>query len=97
MKKIIAAGIVAGATALALTGCGHHLDHGVVTGKEFHAAHNETYFISIYCGKSCFTMIPETQYVPDEYTLDLKDGKQTGTTDVDQTTFDRERIGQVYP
>jgi hypothetical protein len=99
VKRKLAAGLAAAATTIALlSGCAHHLSHGKITGKEYAAPytwymHSCMMYRKGYC--IFYSTIPVDE--PPHWTLTLKDGKQTGTTDVDQATWDRVKIGQRYP
>lgn len=98
MKKIIAAAALAAAAPL-VTACGSGLSHGTITGKTYSAPW--TYWssrcVSYTKYGTCRVSIPVPVDYPAEYVLDLKDGKQTGSVDVDQATWDSARAGQHWP
>lgn len=82
---------------LALTSCG--LDHGTVTGKTYEPSY--VYYvpqcISYSSRGTCRLSIPVPEKQPACWRLDLRDGSDTGSTCVDQQTWDRAQIGQQYP
>ena len=94
-RRIAAAAILAAAPLLAA--CGSGLNHGTITGKQVNPAYYYTYWQSVYCGKGCWVHYPVQEYMPTEYVLDLKDGKQTGTADVDEASWDAAYIGEYWP
>lgn len=97
MKRILAVAALAAVPLLAA--CGSGMNHGTVTGKQVNPGY--TYYIhecvSYTKYGSCRISIPMPQYMPTEYVLDLKDGQQTGTVDVDQASWDAATIGQQWP
>ncbi len=78
------------AGAMVLTGCSS-LNHGTITGKEYRSPY--VWMMPMSIGKTII-FLPEQE--PAHWVLDLKSGKQTGSVDVDQPTWDRARIGQAY-
>jgi hypothetical protein len=101
MKRRSTAATAAGAalTALVLAGCGSGLDHGVITGKSYDPPW--TYWMhtcvsySKYGACQVSILVPVDE--PAEYALSLKDGKQTGSVDVDEATWDAVRVGEHWP
>jgi hypothetical protein len=73
-------------------GCGSGIQAGTVVDKDYDDP--DTYFISTYCGKGCFTMIPA--YDGPHYKLKLQAGEETGKVEVDPATFERVQIGDEY-
>jgi hypothetical protein len=89
----------AAALALAVTACGSGLSHGTVTGKSYQAPWTfwTSQCVSYTKYGACRIRIPIPVDEPAEYTLDLKDGKQTGSVDVDQQSWDAARTGEHWP
>jgi hypothetical protein len=97
VRKAITLAAVAAGAVLALAACG--LDHGTVTGKHYHPSF--TYYTTqcfSYSTKGVCTMslpVPVTESA--RWELDLRDGDKTGSTYVDEHTWDTTRVGSLYP
>ena len=94
MKKTILATVTLVLTGLALTGCSA-IHSGVVTQKEYRAPYTYT---SMYCASynskgGCSMYLPMTHYVPAEYILDIKQGKDTGWINTDPDTYAKTKVG----
>lgn len=70
-----------------------HLDHGVVVSKQHTASY--TTFIPISAGNGVTTLVPIVQ--PERYTLYLRDGDTTGSTDVEPDTYSKYHEGDTFP
>lgn len=83
--------------ALALAACGAP-DHGVITGKDYHAPY--TYFQQVcYSYNStgtCKMYIPTPVNVPAHYYLKLQNGNDSGSREVDQHTYETARVGDSF-
>jgi hypothetical protein len=103
MKKLIAAIAI----CIALAGCssGPPLTSGYITGKNFIAAHSDTYYTNVCYsynsqGQCTYSQsIPNTVNYDDEWDLVLRsdDGKRTGEVSVSKAEFDSRQIGNHYP
>lgn len=83
--------------ALALVGCAS-LDHGTVTGKKYEPAYEYVDMICASYGKyGCRGYLPYEEWEPQHWVVELKAGGDTGSTDVDQRTWDRLKVGEQYP
>lgn len=94
MKRIF----LALAVIATLTGCASHLDHGMIIGKQYNP--QSTYVIMsciLYTKYGCSGYIPIPITDPQSWQLNMKDGDKTGSTEVDQQTYDRVKVGQKYP
>lgn len=98
MIKIAAAAVALAAVPL-LAACGSGLSHGTVTGKSYDAPwtyyNNECMSYGKY--GNCTFSITVPVYYPADYELQLKDGKQTGSVEVDEGTWDTARVGEQWP
>lgn len=99
MKIAAAIAGVSVAAALLLSGCGSSLNHGVITGKEYDApwTYWQSQCVSYTKYGLCRSSVTVPVYYPADYILDLKDGKQTGSTEVDESTWDNAKVGEKYP
>ena len=87
MKK----SIIALAILFVLTGCSH-IDSGTITQKVNEPERH--YFITTYCGKGCFMVIP--QFDDEDWRFDLDNGEDTGYVYVTEQTFDLYEVGDQY-
>ena len=95
--KAAAAALASAALAVSLAGCSS-LSHGTVTGKGYDPPW--TYYTSLCVaygkyGCNVRTLLPVSE--PADYVLNLKDGKQTGSVDVDEASWDAARVGEHWP
>jgi hypothetical protein len=99
MKRTWRTALAAVPVAALLAGCGSGLNHGTITGKQYDPSY--TYWTSMCASYSkygaCRISVPVPETEPAEWVLDLRDGKQSGTVDVDEQTWDSARTGQKYP
>ncbi len=78
-----------------LAACG--LDHGTVTAKHDQPAYTTTdFFCQPIGGNPCGWLLPMPRYVPECWSLELRDGDDTGSVCVDQGTYQRVALGQRY-
>lgn len=98
MKKtlaVVAAGLI-------LAGCSNPPDHGTVTGHNYTAAWPQWMpGIPGSCSGKPPICTPGTAgyfiYHPENWSLQINDGKNAGWRDVDETTFHRCQDGEKYP
>lgn len=84
--------------SLSIMACSSGLNHGTITGKQYDAPYSYVSDRCAYWGKyGCKFWLPVVVDVPGQYVLNLKDGKQTGSTTVDEYTWDRAKVGEKYP
>lgn len=91
--------VIFAVAATLLSACGHHLDRGIIIGKQYTAPY---VYILMICASYdkygiCQVSIPDPISEPAEWALNLQDGNKAGSTDVDQVTYDQVKLGQQYP
>lgn len=90
------------AASLLLAGCSDPPKSGVVVSTEYDAAHYDTF---LYCGgyitigsiATCSVWLPAQSYVPDNWSLKLKNGGDEGWRDVPKPAYDMCGMGTRYP
>lgn len=91
-RRVFAA--LAAVLVLALVGCSP-ISAGTVTRKKFTPSHVISTVICIPSGKVTICH-PQFIPVPDEWTLSIREGDQSGWVDVDEATFDRYEVGDYF-
>lgn len=87
---------------LLLAGCSDPPKQGVVVSIEYDAAHYDTY---LYCGQymtvnkvlTCMVWLPAQSYVPDNWSLKLRNGSDEGWRDVPKPVYEVCGMGTRYP
>ena len=83
---------------LLLAGCEKPITSGRITEIRMRPVHSETYYVtSIDCGKYCSIPIYNERIVPARYEFHLDNGTRDDWNDVNQETYGRYRVGQMYP
>ena len=93
-KKAVVGMITAFAAMLLLAGCSP-ISEGYITKKEFTPAHSSTWTWCHMVGKITMCQ-PMTTYYDDEWTFDIKKGKETGFVDVNKQEYNSYSIGDYY-
>lgn len=98
MKHAILAAAALAAVPL-LASCGSGLNHGIITGKSYDPPWTYYQHTCVYYNKYgvCMGYSTIPVYYPADYQLQLKDGQQTGSVEVDQATWDAAKVGQHWP
>lgn len=89
-RLLVVASVLGLSVALAACG-GPSVTSGKVIDKTYTAAYNQPYVIMV--GK---VPVTEEEYVAADWSIELKDGEQTGWIDVSQSTYDHEHNGDQY-
>ena len=99
IRRLAASTVVA---VLLLAACSDPPKSGLVVSTEYDAAHYDTY---LYCGgyvtigsiATCSVWLPAQSYVPDNWSLKLKNGGNEGWRDVPRPVYDVCDMGARYP
>ncbi|WP_434315879.1 hypothetical protein [Leifsonia sp. P73] len=93
----VAVALVVGANVLiSLTGCSA-ISSGTITRKEYRPAYETSVLTCGAYGKyGCTLWIPIPEHEPASYRLDIRNGDKSGWVDVDQTTYDQEKVGDWW-
>lgn len=83
------------ALLLVLTGCSP-ISRGTVTDKDYAPGHYITTLICLPAGKTTVCH-PQLSWIPDNWTLSIREGKESGWVDVSQSTYDDYKVGDYYP
>ncbi|KQO98305.1 hypothetical protein [Leifsonia sp. Leaf264] len=96
MKKILT--VVASALAVAALAACSPISSGTITGKHYEPAYT---YVSTTCAAydskgNCSVTMPLTNYVDDEYRLDITRGGKDGWVIVSEHTYDGARVGDYF-
>lgn len=96
MRRILpVVGVILAASVL--TACSS-ISSGTITSKRYEPGYYYTTEVCTSYGKyGCQMYVPMQEYQPAEYRLNLEQAGKTGWVDVDQSTYDRARVGSLYP
>lgn len=98
MKHVSLVAIAIAAT-VAVSGCNtSSQDKGITSGTVTSKEHDEAKTTcSKWKGSGAKRKCVKWKYEPEEWEIDLKDGKRTGEVKVDQKTWDAYKVGDRYP
>lgn len=82
------------AMALFLVGCNPPPSEGTIIAKEHQDATWTMYFITVYCGKGCFTMVPQYIYDDEDWILILENDEREWSLYVSEEEYNSVRVGQ---